>query len=154
MAESKPPRKKMELTEAQRKERSDRAKALHEKGVFGGAQKGAGRPSKRAQSQVVDGIRQEGENIFKALKAALKDDSNTVKLKAALAMLEIERAEEKQIAADENRRYENMSKELLLEALKERVQELKGSGINIEELLIGKAKEVPLKVLNEENGTA
>lgn len=141
MSEDKP-RKKYEITPAERLRRSEAAKALHAEGKIGGAQKGAGRPRKqRAQEVVAEGIRDDGDKILKALREALKDKSNTTKLKAALAMLEIESKETELKIKEEQRTYDNMSKDKLLELAFERIQQLKEQGIDVGEVIQGRARE-------------
>lgn len=122
----------MKLSEEERKRRSELAKQLHQKGQFGGKQQGAGRPKKeRAQEEVAELIRDEGQSIFKALKDALKSDSPSIKLKAALAMLDIETKEAEHKIKEEQRMYDNASKDKLLELISERMKQLSDAGVNI-----------------------
>lgn len=133
----------MNITPEESKRRSDLAKNLNKKGVFGGSQPGAGRPKKdRAQEHVADKIREEGESIFKALKAALNAESPTIRLKAALAMLDIETKEAEFKIKEEQRQYKNMGRDALLELIKKRIELLEGQGITVE-TIIGHAEEIP-----------
>src|SRR5438552_18397514 len=109
-------KRKMELSEEEKKRRSELAKSLHKDGKFGGIQKGAGRPRKQRASEVVaEGVREDGNKILKALREALSSKSPSIKLKAALAMLQIERDESEFKIKEEQREYDSMGKEALLE---------------------------------------
>ena len=140
----------MQLSEEERKRRSELAKKLHKKGQFGGNQKGAGRPKKeRAQEVVAEKIKEEADSIFKALKDALKSDSPTTKLKAALAMLEIETKEREHMIKEEQREFDNLSKEAMLELIEQRIKQLKEDGVDIPglDIIQGSATEVTQKAL-------
>ena len=129
MAEAK---RQYNISEEDRIRRSELAKKLNADGKFGGKQRGSGRPKKeRAQETVSDKISEEGENIFAALKSALKAESPTIKLKAALAMLEIETKETELQIQEEQREYNNMSKDKLLELIQERLKQLGKAGAEI-----------------------
>lgn len=123
----------MELSPEERKRRSDLAKKLAEEGKIGGKQKGAGRPKKeRAQEQVAKKIRDEGDAIFRALKSALSSDSGATKLKAALAMLDIEMREVDYKAKEIQRVYDNLDRQQMLDLARERIALLKERGINFD----------------------
>lgn len=123
---------KMQLSEEERQRRSELAKKLHAEKKFGGNQKGSGRPKKeRAQEAVAEKVREEASEIFRALKAALKSNSPSVRLKAALAMLEIETKEEEYKIKEEQRQFDNLSKERMLELIEERIKVLKEQGVEI-----------------------
>lgn len=132
----------MELTDAERKRRSEAAKKMHQEGKIGGKQDGAGRPSKRAQAQVAEGVRDDAQKILKALRAALGSDSPSIKLKAALAMLQIESDEEEHKARTEQRKYERMDREALIALAQERIALLRKSGVNFEEVIESTARDV------------
>ncbi len=133
----------MELSAEERKRRSDLAKKLNREKKFGGKQEGAGRPKKQRASEVVaEGIREDGEKILGALRTALKAASPSVRLKAALAMLDIERKEFDLQMREEQRAYDNLSREKMLELVHERVQLLKEQGIDIGEIIEGRARSV------------
>jgi hypothetical protein len=145
----------MELSDAERKRRSELAKSLHKKGRFGGAQKGSGRPKKeRAQEAVAEMVKEDATEIYKAMKAALKSDSPSVRLKAALAMLEIETKEEEFKIKKEQREFDNLSKEKMLELIQERVKQLKDQGfdINMLEVIEGQAAEIKIPPKEIESG--
>lgn len=123
---------KMELSPEERKRRSDAAKKAHAEGKLGGKQEGAGRPSGRAQAYVAEQVRKDAPDIVKALRAALKADSATTRLKAAVAMLSIEKDEEEHKAKAEQRKYDRLTKEQLLELAREKVNLLKERGIDFD----------------------
>lgn len=138
----------MQLSDEERKRRSELAKSMHKRGKFGGVQKGSGRPRKqRAQEIVAEKIREEADAIFASLKQALKSDAPSVKLKAALAMLDIETKEQELKIKEETRQFENLGKEKMLELISERIKSLKEQGIDLTALDIieGSAIEVESK---------
>jgi hypothetical protein len=138
---------KLDIDEAERQRRSKLAKELHKKGVFGGKQRGAGRPKKdRAQEHVAEAVRDEAENIVKALKAALNSGQPSTRLKAALAMLDIEQREHEFVMRQEQRAYDNLSREALLELIAQRIAQLNKAGVNFD--MEGTATEVITKELN------
>jgi hypothetical protein len=120
------------ISEEERKRRSERAKAQVAKGQLGGKQKGAGRPKKqRAQEHVAERIKEEGDSIFKALKDALKSESASIKLKAALAMLEVENKEEDFQRKEQDRMYDELDRAQLIELLHTRIADLEKEGVRI-----------------------
>lgn len=126
------PRKKAELPEEERERRSELAKKLHAEGKFGGNQKGAGRPPKeRASKYIAEKVAEDAEAIRKALKSGLKDKSASVRIKAALALLEIEREERDYKDKREDRIYDELSREELVKELGSRLPELERAGLNI-----------------------
>lgn len=136
-------RKTMELSAEERKRRSDLAKKLNREKKFGGRQEGAGRPKKQRASEVVaEGIREDGEKILAALRTALKAPSPSVRLKAALAMLDVERKEFDLQSREEQRMYDNMDRAKMLDLVQERIQLLKEQGIDIGEMVEGRARAV------------
>jgi hypothetical protein len=122
----------MPISDEERERRRELARKLHKEGKFGGKQEGAGRPKKaRAQEAVADRIAQEGETIFLALEEALSSDSPSVKLKAALAMLDIENKEvdhQRKVNQDE---FEDATKEELIAFITTTAQKLKEAGITL-----------------------
>jgi len=140
---SKQAKRNMDLSDEERERRSKLAKDLAKKGKFGGNQKGSGRPKKeRAQKHVAEKIKEDGEKIYRALMAALSSDSPSVKLKAALALLEIETKETELQIKEEQRLYENMDRDKLLELIQKRMEQLeKENGINVSEIIVGTARE-------------
>jgi hypothetical protein len=140
----------MQLSDEERERRSKLAKRLHSAGRFGGVQKGSGRPRKeRAQEQVAERVREDADEIYKALKASLKSSSPSIKLKAALAMLDIETKEEEFKIKEEQRQFDNLSKDRMLEMIAERIAELKEQGMEIPglDILEGQGVEIPKKEL-------
>lgn len=147
-------KRKLDIDETESKRRSDLAKRLHAEGKFGGKQKGSGRPKKeRAQEQVAAQIKEEGDNIMKALRAALKSDSPSVKLKAALAMLEIESKEEEFQMRREDRMYDNYSRDKLIELITGKIKQLSDAGVKIpginDDIIDAEAVEIKAPALNE-----
>ena len=141
---------KLDIDEAERARRSQLAKDLHKKGVFGGKQRGAGRPKKdRAQEHVAEAVRDEAENIVKALKAALNSGQPSTRLKAALAMLDIEQREHEFVMRQEQRAYENLSRDKLIELIAKRIAHLNESGIEFPSFDVeGEAEEIVTKQIN------
>jgi hypothetical protein len=149
-AVAKKPRKKMELSDEERKRRSELAKKQHEAGVFGGKQEGAGRPkNKRASEIVAEGIKDDAQKILTALRAALKSDSDATKLKAALAMIDIENKETELRIKEEQRAYDNLDRQQLLNLVKERLDQLKESGTDMGDIIDAKATEILPKELTQ-----
>lgn len=140
---------KLNIDEAERKRRSELAKKLHKEGVFGGKQRGAGRPKKeRAQEYVAEAVRDEAENIVKALKAALAAGQPSTRLKAALAMLDIEQREHEFVMRQEQRAYDNLSRDKLLSLIHARIALLNKTGELEDFDMEGEATEVVVKELN------
>ncbi len=141
---------KLDIDDAERERRSKLAKELHKKGVFGGKQRGAGRPKKeRAQEAVAEAVREESGNIIKALKNALNTGQPATRLKAALAMLDIETREEEFVLRQEEKAYDNLSRDKLLELIAERLAHLNKSGVDLPEYdMEAEATEVVVKELN------
>lgn len=131
-----PKKRSYNISEEERQRRSERAKQLVKQGKIGGVQKGAGRPKKERASEVVaEKIREDGERIYRALRKALNSKSDSVALKAALAMIQIEREEEEYQAKEEQRMYENLSREKLLEMVGQHIKKLEESGIDVRNLI-------------------
>lgn len=131
-----PKKRSYNISEEERKRRSERARQLVKQGKIGGVQKGAGRPKKERASEVVaEKIREDGERIYRALRKALNSKSDSVALKAALAMIQIEREEEEYQAKEEQRMYENLSREKLLEMVGQHIKKLEESGIDVRNLI-------------------
>lgn len=134
MAQSK--KRSYNISEEERQRRSERARQLVKQGKIGGVQKGAGRPKKERASEVVaEKIREDGERIYRALRKALNSKSDSVALKAALAMIQIEREEEEYQAKEEQRMYENLSREKLLEMVGQHIKKLEESGVDVKNLI-------------------
>lgn len=131
-----PKKRSYNISEEERQRRSERARQLVKQGKIGGVQKGAGRPKKERASEVVaEKIREDGERIYRALRKALNSKSDSVALKAALAMIQIEREEEEYQAKEEQRMYENLSREKLLEMVGQHIKKLEESGIDVKKLI-------------------
>lgn len=115
------PKKKMNLTPEQRKERSDRAKALAAEGKIGGAQPGAGRPKKRRATEVMaEGISEMGEEMLGAIKDALnKDNPHSIRLKAVDQATKIEEKEAR-LQIDEAEQLRKMDHDALVKQVAEK----------------------------------
>ena len=123
----------MEISDAERERRRALAKELHAKGKFGGPQKGSGRPKNaRAQEVVAEQVRRDASNIVAALRDALNNGKPNERLKAALAMLDIETKETELKIKEEQRAYDNFSKERLIGLVEERLAILKKAGIDLD----------------------
>lgn len=147
--------KKLQLSEKEIQRRKDLARKLREEGKFGGAQRGSGRPKgKRASEIVAEGIREDATKILSALRVALKSNSPTVKLKAALAMLDIEAKETSLQLKEEKQAYENMSRDKLLELIGERFKQLEKEGVNVEAIILGRVGREGTENIIEADGRA
>lgn len=147
---AKPKKRKMNITEEERERRRQNALELRAQGKLGGAQKGAGRPKKdRAQTLVAEKVKEDGEKIYKTLSHLLMNGSDAVRLKSALAMLEIEAKENDIQNKEQEKDYENKSRDDLLLLLKERFDTLREQGVDIDAIIMGRAKDISAKVINE-----
>jgi len=148
MADKKP--RKMNISDEERERRRQNALELRAQGKLGGAQKGAGRPKKdRAQTAVAEKVKEDGDKIYKTLAYLLLNGSDAVRLKSALAMLEIEAKENDIQMKEAEKDYENKSRDDLLLMLKERFETLRESGVDIDGIIMGRAKEISASVINE-----
>lgn len=140
MAEKKP---KINISDEEREARRQRALQLRKEGKLGGKQKGAGRPKKtRAQEVVAEKTKEEGEAIFNTLIKLVKGGSDSVKLKAALALLEIETKEHEVQIKQAQLEYEQLDRAKLLELIENKLNTLKEQGVDIEGAILGSAKEL------------
>lgn len=122
----------MNLSPEERLRRSEQAKKQVAEGKLGGKQKGQGRPKQaRAQEHVAAEIRNDAQKIISALRSALKAESPSIKLKAALAMLEIERSETDYQDHQEQRKYDNMDRGKILELIEKRIAQLNTAGVKV-----------------------
>jgi hypothetical protein len=135
--------KELEITEEERERRRKLAQELHKKGKFGGAQPGAGRKRKpRAQERVAADIAKRHREIIAALDDALTNGNAPTRLKAALAMLDIESKEHELQRKDEEHKYNNMAREQILELVRERLKQLEDQGLSVTDIIEGKARAV------------
>lgn len=115
---------KLNLTDEQRKERSDRAKALAASGKIGGVEHGSkgGRPSKkrRATEVMAEGISEMGEQMLGAIKDALHPDNpHSIRLKAVDQATRIEEKEAR-LQIDEAEQLRKMDHDALVKQVAER----------------------------------
>ena len=140
MAEAKRKLTKEELS----KVRSENAKKLVAEGKLGGARKGSGRPKKeRAQTVVAEKVRDhQAQNIYTTLVDVMNNGKPGEQLKAALALLEIESKEHAIQSREEERMYDNRTKEQLVELAMKRLKLLEKQGFDVGSFLEGKAEEI------------
>lgn len=130
----------MNISAEESKRRSELAKKLHEGGKFGGVQKGAGRPkTKRATEAVAEAAKEDAHKIVKKLRGLMNSNSDAIALKALLAYLDIESKESDRQIKEQQRQYENLSRDKLLEMIGERFEQLRAEGVDIEGILFEKA---------------
>lgn len=142
----------MPISEEERQRRRDLARKLNKDGKFGGVQPGSGRPKKaRAQEVVADRIAQEGDTIFLALEDALSSDSPSIKLKAALAMLEIEGKEVEHKRREDVGEFNDKTKDELIAFITTTAGKLAEAGISLFEEKKQQPKKVEAEILQIEN---
>ncbi len=108
---------KQEISPAERKRRSEQAKKMHAEGKLGGAGRGQGRPrKKRANERIADEVSKRHKEISESLFGILTDDktSNNVKMKAALALLDIENKETDRQERTSGKDFESATREQIL----------------------------------------
>lgn len=126
----------MELSEEERKRRSENAKALHAKGKFGGNQRGAGRPRvKRATEKIAEEADQNAAMMIKELKQIIKNGSNNEKLKAIDLWLGINMKETDKKEKREQAEIANASREDLIKMIGPKIQQLIDSGLDLSKML-------------------
>lgn len=114
------PKRKMNISEKERKRRSDAAKRKHEEGKLGGAEFGklGGRPRKKRATEVMaEGISEMGEEMLGVLKDAMDEENpHSIRLKAVEAATKIEEKEAR-LAMDEEDHLRKMGHEELVAAV-------------------------------------
>lgn len=120
----------MQISDEERKRRSEMARELHAKGKFGGRQPGSGRPKKKRASEIVaEQARAEAENIIEVFRDSIRSDNPaSVRLNAAREWLKIEQAEA-DLQLREERQLEGLTTNQLIEMILgrlSRVQEFGG----------------------------
>lgn len=123
-------------------ERSERAKALHAEGKFGGPQPGSGRPRKKRASEVIaEQVADEAQTFYDRLMTIARHGNDTNALASIRDLLKIEEAE--QIRKDRDKeRVEDMARDELLILVAGKIQELAESGAIPTEFIEGTAWEV------------
>jgi len=119
-----------EYTEEERLRRSELAKSLHEKGVFGGAQPGAGRPpvKKRAMALVAEEAEKNAKQIVEAFKAGIDPSQPaTVRVNSAREWLQVER-HETELQIKEGAQLDEMSAKDLYDLIRAKMGRLAASG--------------------------
>lgn len=123
-------------------ERSERAKALHAQGKFGGPQPGSGRPrKKRASELIAEKIADEAELFYDRLITIVRSGNDSNALAAMRDALKIE--EQEQVRKDRDKeRVEDMARDELLILVAGKIQELAESGAIPSDFIDGTAWEV------------
>lgn len=118
-----PSKKKMELSDEERKRRSEAMKKRHEEGVAGGAEFGklGGRPKKKRASQVIaERASEEGEKMAQVLVDAMDEDNpHSIRMKAVEAMTKIEEKETR-LQIDEAEQLRKMDHDQLVSVVAEK----------------------------------
>lgn len=120
------------ITEEERQARSERAKENNRKRA-GISRKSAKRDS--ANEEVARWVKENPQKIIKALKECLTSGSENTRLKAALALLDIEM---KNIEAKKKKDFSKMDEDELTKHLAERVRELEAAGVDLSVLRVKK----------------
>lgn len=120
----------MQISEEERKRRSELAKQLHQKGKFGGKQPGSGRPRKKRASEIVaEQARAEADEIIQVFRDSIRSDNPaSVRLNAAKEWLKIEQSEA-DLQLREERQLDGLTTNQLVEMIigrLERVQQFGG----------------------------
>lgn len=126
---------KLNISDAERKARSDRAKALHRRTdpvtgltMFGGRQPGQGRPKKKRATEVInEKIEAHANEVFEAMLKGLRSPKPFVALQAARQMVEVSKYEY-DTQAKEERSLESISTDELVEIVSSRMARLAESG--------------------------
>lgn len=123
-------------------ERSERAKALHAQGKFGGPQPGSGRPRKKRASEVIaEQVADEAQLFYDRLITIARSGNDTNAMTAINNLLKIEEVE--QVRKDKDKeRVEDMARDELLILVATKIQELAESGAIPEEYIDGSAWEI------------
>ncbi len=128
MSDNKP----IKISDEERKRRSERAKALHKKGKFGGPNQGQGRKKKvSANEKAAQESARNSHKIIEALMDALENGKTGEKLKAVQLWLEIEARELDKIEKKELDKLENASKDELIKFVIDKMAELQAKGISV-----------------------
>lgn len=128
----------MQISEEERKRRSQMARELHAQGKFGGRQPGSGRPKKKRASEIVaEQARVEAENIIEVFRDSIRSDNPaSVRLNAAREWLKIEQAEA-DLQLREERQLEGLSTTQLVEMIMGRLVRVQEFGGVLPEELAG-----------------
>lgn len=125
-------KKAINITEEERKRRSERAKALHKKGKFGGPNQGQGRKKQTtANERAAEEASRNAHKIIEAILDALENGKPSEKLKAAQLWLEIEAKETDRKERKEVSQLENASKDELIKYVLDKMLELQNRGIKV-----------------------
>lgn len=120
---------RLNLSEEERRRRSELAKRLHSQGKFGGAQPGSGRPRKKRASEIVaDEAARMADKMIQAFDDALdKKNPASVRVQAAKELLKIER-DEAELQLKEEQALEGMTTRQLIELITNRMGKIKELG--------------------------
>jgi hypothetical protein len=125
-------KKPINISEEERKRRSDRAKALNKKGKFGGPNQGQGRKKQTtANEKAAEEASRNAHKIIEAILDALENGKPAEKLKAAQLWLEIEAKETDRQERKEFSQLENASKDELIKYVLDKMLELQNRGIKV-----------------------
>lgn len=128
MSDNKP----IKISDEERKRRSERAKALHKKGKFGGPNQGQGRKKKvSANEKAAQEASRNAHKIIDAIMDALENGRTGEKLKAVQLWLEIEARELDKKEKRELDKLENASKDELIKFVIDKMAELQSKGISV-----------------------
>jgi hypothetical protein len=128
----------MQISDEERKRRSQMARELHAQGKFGGRQPGSGRPKKKRASEIVaEQARVEAENIIEVFRDSIRSDNPaSVRLNAAREWLKIEQSEA-DLQLREERQLEGLSTNQLVEMIMGRLTRVQEFGGVLPEELAG-----------------
>lgn len=127
---------KLNITDAERKRRSELARELHARrdpvtgrNVFGGSQPGQGRPRKKRATEIMnEKVEQHANEIFNRLLNILRNGKNIESLQAANQLVAIAN-KEADIQTKEEKNIENTSTEELMELVATRIARLSERGV-------------------------
>lgn len=119
----------MQISEEERRRRSELAKQLHQKGKFGGKQPGSGRPRKKRASEIVaEQARAEADEIIQVFRDSIRSDNPaSVRLNAAKEWLKIEQSEA-DLQLKEERQLDGLTTGQLVEMIMGRLSRVQQFG--------------------------
>jgi hypothetical protein len=140
-----------ELSEEERKRRSELASKLNQDGKFGGAGMGQGRKKKQtANEKAAQEAARNGQKIVDAILETLDKGKPGEKLKAAALWLEIEAREVDRTDKRKQHELDSASKDDLIKFIVGQMAELKKQGIEVPNFDIeAKAEEIKPKELSK-----
>lgn len=121
----------MQLSDEERRRRSEQARRLHAEGKLGGREFGklGGRPKrKRASELLAEKVADHAQEIWDGLYRLTSDKSSAVQLKALLSLLEIEERE-RVVKDEEDRALEQMRRDELQAHVMEMLERMGAAGL-------------------------